>query len=63
MAVVFTFAVQKMDGSGYKTFKSQSKAEAYGLSLLSVPGDKVQITRTARGYAPYTYYLEYTAQD
>lgn len=61
MAVVFTFTVSRIDDTDVKTFKSQKKAEAYALTLLSKPGDKVKITRSARGYTPYTYYLEYGA--
>lgn len=57
MAVIFKYEVQRMDGSGYKAFKNQTKAESYGLTLKVNPNDKIQITRTAKGYAPFVYYI------
>ena len=57
MAITFTYSVVKMDGTGYKSFKSKTKAEAYAMTLKSNPDEKIQITRTAPGMAPYVYYI------
>lgn len=57
MAISFTYDVCRMDGTMHKAFKNQAKAEAYAMSLKQNPSDKIQITRTGKNYAPYTYYL------
>lgn len=57
MAISFIYDVVRTDGSGYKMFRNQSKAEAYALSLKRTPEEKVQITRSAKGFAPYVYYV------
>jgi hypothetical protein len=38
-------------------FRNQKKAEAYALTLKRTPEEKVQITRTGKGFAPYVYYV------
>lgn len=57
MAISFIYDVVRTDGSGYKMFRNQAKAEAYALSLKRTPEEKVQITRSAKGFAPYVYYV------
>lgn len=57
MAIVFTYDVVRLDGQGHKMFRNQSKAEAYARSLKQSPEDKIQVTRSAKGFAPYVYYL------
>lgn len=57
MAISFIYDVVRMDGTGYKMFHNQKKAEAYALSIKRSDEDKVQITRSAKGFAPYVYYV------
>jgi len=57
MAIAFIYDVVRVDGTAYKMFRNQKKAEAYALSIKRSPDDKVQITRSAKGFTPYTYYL------
>ena len=57
MAISFTYAVVRMDGTAYKTFRNQEKAEQYAFSIKRNGDDKIQITRTAKGFVPYVYYL------
>lgn len=57
MAIAFVYDVVRMDGTGYKMFRNQKKAEQYAYSIKRSPDDKVQITRSARGFSPYTYYV------
>lgn len=57
MAIAFVYDVVRTDGTGYKMFRNQKKAEAYAVSLKRTPEEKVQITRSAKGFAPYTYYV------
>ena len=57
MAISFIYDVVRTDGTGYKTFRNQKKAEAYATSLKRTPEEKVQITRSAKGFAPYVYYI------
>lgn len=57
MALSFVYDVVRTDGTGYKMFRSQKKAEDYARSLKRTPEEKVQITRTGKGFAPYTYYV------
>lgn len=57
MGMKFTYEVVRMDGSGYKIFHNQSKAEEYARTLKRTDEEKIQITRTAKGMAPYVYYI------
>ena len=57
MAIAFVYDVVRMDGTDYKMFRNQKKAEAYARSLKRTPEEKIQITRSARGFTPYTYYV------
>ena len=57
MAISFIYDVVRTDGSGYKMFRNQRKAEDYARSLKRTDDEKVQITRTAKGFAPYVYYV------
>lgn len=57
MAISFIYDVVRTDGSGYKMFRNQKKAEDYARSLKRTDDEKVQITRTAKGFAPYVYYV------
>ena len=57
MALSFVYDVIRTDGTGYKMFRNQKKAEQYALSIKRSEGDKIQITRSAKGFAPYVYYL------
>lgn len=57
MAIAFIYDVVRTDGTGYKMFRNQKKAEDYARSLKRNPDEKVQITRTAKGFAPYVYYV------
>lgn len=57
MAISFIYDVVRMDGTGYAMFRNQKKAEAYARSIKRSEDDKVQITRSAKGFAPYVYYV------
>ena len=57
MAISFIYDVVRMDGTTYKMFRNQKKAEDYARSIKRGEDDKIQITRTAKGFAPYTYYI------
>lgn len=57
MAIAFVYDVVRMDGTDYKMFRNQKKAEEYARSLKRTPEEKIQITRSARGFTPYTYYI------
>lgn len=57
MAISFIYDVVRTDGTGYKMFRNQKKAEDYARSLKRTEEEKVQITRTAKGFAPYVYYV------
>lgn len=58
MATIFTYEVVRMDGTGFKSFKNKTKAEAYALTLKRTPDEKVQITRKGKaGYTDYVYYI------
>lgn len=57
MALSFVYDVIRTDGTGYKNFRNQKKAEAYAQTLKRTPEEKVQITRTGKGFAPYVYYV------
>lgn len=57
MAIAFVYDVVRMDGTAYKMFRNQKKAEQYALSIKRSEDDKIQITRSAKGFAPYVYYL------
>lgn len=57
MAISFIYDVVRMDGTEYKMFRNQKKAEAYAQSIKRGPEDKIQITRSAKGFAPYVYYV------
>lgn len=57
MALSFIYDVIRTDGTGYKMFHSQKKAETYAASIKRSPSEKVQITRTGKNFAPYVYYV------
>lgn len=57
MAISFIYEVVRMDGTAYKVFRNQKKAEDYALSIKRGEDDKIQITRSAKGFVPYVYYL------
>lgn len=57
MAISFIYDVVRMDGTAYRMFRNQKKAEQYALSIKRNENDKIQITRTAKGFVPYIYYL------
>lgn len=57
MAIAFVYDVVRMDGTGYKMFRNQKKAEAYAVSIKRSEEDRIQITRSAKGFAPYVYYV------
>lgn len=57
MAISFIYDVVRTDGTGYKMFRNQKRAEDYARSLKRTDEEKVQITRTAKGFAPYVYYV------
>lgn len=57
MAISFIYDVVRMDGTDYKMFRNQKKAEDYARSIKRGVNDKIQITRTAKGFVPYVYYL------
>ena len=57
MAISFIYDVVRMDGTGYKMFRNQKKAEVYAKSIKRSEDDKIQITRSAKGFAPYIYYI------
>ena len=57
MAIAFIYDVVRTDGTGYKMFRNQKKAEQYAVSLKRTPEEKIQITRSAKGFAAYTYYV------
>ena len=57
MAISFIYDVVRTDGTGYKMFRNQKKAEDYARSIKRTDEEKVQITRTAKGFAPYVYYV------
>ena len=57
MAIAFVYDVIRMDGTAYKMFRNQKKAEDYARSIKRDENDKVQITRSAKGFAPYVYYI------
>lgn len=57
MAIAFVYDVVRMDGTAYKMFRNQKKAEQYAYSIKRSEDDKIQITRSAKGFAPYIYYL------
>lgn len=57
MAIAFVYDVVRIDGTAYKMFRNQKKAEQYAYSIKRSDDDKIQITRSAKGFAPYVYYL------
>lgn len=57
MAISFIYDVIRIDGTGYKTFRNQKKAEEYALHIKRSNDDKIQITRSAKGFVPYVYYM------
>ena len=57
MAISFIYEVVRMDGTAYRVFRNQKKAEDYALSIKRGEDDKIQITRSAKGFVPYVYYL------
>lgn len=57
MALQVTYTVCRMDGSGYKVFHNQTKAEDYGHSLKQTEAEQIMIKRQYRGGAPYVYYI------
>ena len=57
MALLFIYEVIRMDGTEYKMFHSQKKAETYAVSIKRSPSEKVQITRTGKKFAPHVYYV------
>ena len=57
MAISFIYEVVRMDGTAYKVFRNQKKAEDYALSIKRGEDDKIQITRSAKGFVPYVYCL------
>lgn len=57
MAIAFVYDVVRMDGTGYKMFRNQKKAEAYAASIKRSEEDRIQITRSAKGFTPYVYYV------
>lgn len=57
MAIAFIYDVIRVDGTAYKMFRNQKKAEQYALSIKRNAEDKIQITRSAKGFTPYVYYL------
>ena len=57
MAISFIYDVVRMDGTAYRMFRNQKKAKQYALSIKRNENDKIQITRTAKGFAPYIYYI------
>lgn len=57
MALKETYEVCRLDSSGYKIFHSKTKAEQYGQTLKRTEEEKIQITRTLKGGAPYVYYI------
>lgn len=57
MALKAIYTVCRMDGSGYKVFHNQHKAEEYGRSLKHSEAEQVMIKRLISGGAPYVYYI------
>lgn len=57
MAISFIYDVIRIDGTAYKMFRNQKKAEEYALRIKRSNDDKIQITRSAKGFAPYVYYM------
>ena len=57
MAIAFVYDVVRIDGTAYKMFRNQKKAEEYARSIKRSEDDRIQITRSAKGFAPYVYYL------
>lgn len=57
MAIVFTYDVCRMDGTAHATFKNSKKAEAYAMSIKNSPDELIQITRSAKNFATYVYYV------
>lgn len=57
MAVSFTYDVTREDGTGYQSFRNQKKAEAYAVTLKRTPDEKIKITRSAKGYPGFVYYV------
>lgn len=57
MAIAFIYDVVRVDGTAYKMFRNQKKAEDYARSIKRDEADKIQITRSAKGFAPYVYYI------
>lgn len=58
MAVIFTYYVcHQSDGSQMQMFKNQSKAEAYAKQIKRDNSDVIKITRTAKGYNDFIYFI------
>ena len=57
MALKATYTVCRMDGSGYKVFHNQNKAEEYGRSLKHSEAEQIMIKRVISGGALYVYYI------
>lgn len=57
MAISFIYGVVRIDGTAYKMFRNQKKAEDYARSIKRSEDDKIQITRSAEGFVPYVYYI------
>ncbi len=57
MALKAIYTVCRMDGSGYKVYHRQDKAEEYGRSLKRHEDEKIMIKRVISGGAPYVYYI------
>lgn len=57
MAIAFIYDVVRVDGTAYKMFRNQKKAEQYAYSIKRSDDDRIQITRSAKGFTPYVYYL------
>ena len=57
MALSFIYDVIRTDGTGYKMFHSQKKAETYAASIKRSSDEKVQSIRRGKNFAPYVYYV------
>jgi hypothetical protein len=57
MALKAIYTVCRMDGTGYKIFHRQDKAEEYGRSLKHSEAEQIMIKRVISGGAPYVYYI------
>lgn len=57
MAVSFIYDVTREDGTGYKSFRNQKKAEEYAATLKRSPDERIKITRSGKGFPSYEYWV------